>query len=105
MKFKSRSQTGEVLLLENKKLVMFYFDSPFFSGAEMQAVRNARYLVRSGVPVRVCYRESGDLGQKLRDHLGGPETNFYTLGSESHRFGAVGRIILNRLTFIRVFFG
>lgn len=90
-------------MLDKNRVVMFYFDSPFFSGAEMQAVRNAQHLVRSGFPVRVCFRESGDLGEKLRDQLVGPGTNFYPWRSGAHRFGVVGRIIRNRLTFIRVF--
>jgi len=61
--------------------IMFYFDSPFYSGADMQAVRNAKDLVSAGHELVIVYRDSGNLGIELRERIKGPETSFFALKS------------------------
>jgi glycosyltransferase involved in cell wall biosynthesis len=63
--------------------VLFYFDSPFYSGAEMQGVRNAQGLIADGHSVTVAFRESANLGSELRVKLNSPKTSFFSFGSPS----------------------
>jgi glycosyltransferase involved in cell wall biosynthesis len=84
--------------------VLFYFDSPFYSGAEMQAVRNARFLIKSGVQVTVCFRDSGNLGLKLREKLQGEFVTFHKFPSPSIKGGKFRKVLNNRLMFLLVFF-
>jgi len=64
-----------------QRKIMFYFDSPFYSGAEMQAVRNANDLVTAGHQAVIVYRNSGNLGDELRKRIKGPATLFFALGA------------------------
>lgn len=65
----------------NPRKVVIYFDSPFFSGAEMQAARNATHAASLGHKVTVVYRDRGDLGTQLRQRMSGLPITFLCLTS------------------------
>lgn len=52
------------------KQFVFFFESPFFSGAEMQGIRNARHLLEKGHSVDVVFRRSADLESEIKSRLG-----------------------------------
>jgi len=74
----------------NAQQAVIYFDSPFFSGAEMQAARNAIHTASLGHKVTVVYRDRGDLGSQLRKRMSGLPIRFLSLtpGDPMNRLGS-----------------
>jgi glycosyltransferase involved in cell wall biosynthesis len=89
-------------MISNKPKVLFYFDSPFYSGAEMQAVRNAKALVGDGTDVTICFRNSGNLGETLMQKVIGTSVSFVEFPAPSNRGGVLRRIVNNRILFLLV---
>lgn len=61
--------------------ILFFFDSPFFSGAEMQSTSVARDLSLRGHEIEVVYRDVGNLGYVLREKIGPKNARFVAIGA------------------------
>lgn len=54
---------------KKSRTIMFFFESPFFSGAEIQALQNAKQLAASGTMVYICLRNVRRLSDEIANRL------------------------------------
>lgn len=102
------AKNGEVGMKQSVEKILFYLDSPFYSGAEMQGVRNAKCLIDDGHSVAIAYRESANLGAELRMKLNSSNISFSSFGSPNKghmgRSNAVVQFVMDPWVVLRSFF-
>ena len=83
--------------------IFYYLDSPFYSGAEMQVIRNAKAFSLQGLEVTVCCNTSEDFACSIIKKLEGSQVRILAMRPLIENRGRFSRLINNRVSFIQTF--